>query len=138
MPRKDIYHDTVKNALIKDGWKITHDPLTLSFGDKDIYIDVGAEQPIGAEKDGRKIAVEVKSFIGKSDVDDLEKAIGQYVVYQDVLFETEPERMLYMAVPQVVFEGILSGRLGQLIIKRQKLKLIVFNPSKEAILQWIQ
>ena len=27
MPAKDIYHDTVKNALIKDGWTITHDPL---------------------------------------------------------------------------------------------------------------
>ena len=138
MPRKDIYHDIVKNALIKDGWTITHDPLTLSFGDKDIYVDIGAEQPIGAEKDGKKIAVEVKSFVGKSDVDDLEKAIGQYVVYQDVLLETEPERVLYMAVPETAFLGIFSGRLGQLIIKRQKLKLIVFNPSREVTLQWIQ
>ncbi|MFQ6040850.1 MAG: element excision factor XisH family protein [Candidatus Poribacteria bacterium] len=134
MPRKDIYHDTVKNALIKDGWTITHDPLTLSFGDKDI----GAEQPIGAEKDGKKIAVEVKSFVGKSDVDDLEKAIGQYVVYRYLLLETEQERGLYMAVPEATFLGIFSGRLGQLIIKRQKLKLIVFNPSREVILQWIQ
>jgi hypothetical protein len=80
----------------------------------------------------------VKSFVGKSDVDDLEKAIGQYVVYQDVLLETEPERVLYMAVPEITFEGIFSGRLGQLIIKRQKLKLIVFNPSREVISQWIQ
>ena len=138
MPRKDIYHDIVKNALIKDGWTITHDPLTLSFGDKDIYVDIGAERPIGAEKDGRRIAVEVKSFVGKSDVDDLEKAIGQYVMYRDVILETEPERVLYMAVPEVAFLGIFSGRLGQLIIKRQKLKLIVFNPSREATLQWIR
>jgi len=29
MPRKDIYHDTVKRALIKDGWTITHDQFTL-------------------------------------------------------------------------------------------------------------
>lgn len=88
--------------------------------------------------DGRKIAVEVKSFVGKSDVDDLEKAIGQYVVYRDVLLETGSERLLYMAVPEAAFWGIFSGRLGQLIIKSQKLKLIVFNSSKEVIAQWIQ
>ncbi|CCQ59468.1 hypothetical protein CWATWH0005_1292 [Crocosphaera watsonii WH 0005] len=34
MPAKDIYHDAVKNALIKDGWKITDDPLILSIGKK--------------------------------------------------------------------------------------------------------
>ena len=63
MPRKDIYHDIVKNALIKDGWTITHDLLTLSFGDKDIYIDLGAEKLVGDEKYGNKIAVEVKIFL---------------------------------------------------------------------------
>ena len=137
MPRKDIYHDIVKNALIKDGWTITHDPLTLSFGDKDIYIDLGVEKLVGAEKNGKKIAVEVKSFLGKSDVDDLEKAVGQYIVYRDVLWETKSERVLYMAVPETTFWGIFSGRFGQLILKRQELKLIVFNPSEEVIVQWI-
>jgi hypothetical protein len=78
----------VKNALIKDGWTITHDPLILS--------------------------------------------------YRDVLLEIDSERALYMAIPQVIFDGIFSGRLGQLMIKRQKLKLIVFNPSKEVVVQWIQ
>ncbi|MEB3282115.1 MAG: element excision factor XisH family protein [Lyngbya sp.] len=32
MPAKDFYHDTVKNALIKDGWRITNDPLRLKWG----------------------------------------------------------------------------------------------------------
>ncbi len=27
MPARDIYHDTVRNALEKDGWTITHDPV---------------------------------------------------------------------------------------------------------------
>ncbi len=31
MPAKDIYHNQVKNALIKDGWTITDDPLILSI-----------------------------------------------------------------------------------------------------------
>jgi hypothetical protein len=52
----------VRNALIKEGWIITHDPLTLPFGSDDIFIDLGAQAPLGAEKEGQKIAVEIKSF----------------------------------------------------------------------------
>ncbi len=63
---------------------------------KDMYVDLGAEQLLAAEKDTRKIAVEVKSLIGLSEMDDLEKAIGQYVVYYNVLRQVEPERDLYL------------------------------------------
>jgi hypothetical protein len=76
MPARDIYHDTSKNALIKDGWTISHDPFVLRWGTIDVYIDLGAEQLLAAERQGLKIAVEVKSFVGRSDVDDLEKALG--------------------------------------------------------------
>jgi len=62
MPAKDIYHDSVKNALIKDGWTITHDPLMLRWGKKDMFIDLGAEFILAAEKSDRKIAVEIKSL----------------------------------------------------------------------------
>jgi len=36
MPAKDIYHNNVKNALIKAGWLITHDPYILTFGQRDV------------------------------------------------------------------------------------------------------
>ena len=49
MPAKDLYHEAVKNALIKDGWTITHDPLTLKIGESRLFMDLGAEQMIGAE-----------------------------------------------------------------------------------------
>ncbi|MGB7518966.1 MAG: element excision factor XisH family protein, partial [Spirulinaceae cyanobacterium] len=71
MPAKDIYHHQVRNALIKDGWTITDDPLILSIGKRDLFVDLGAEKVIAAEKKNQKIAVEVKSFIGKSQVNDL-------------------------------------------------------------------
>jgi len=93
MPAKDIYHETVKNALIKDGWTITHDPLVLRWGTTDVYVDLGAEQLLAAEKRGQKIAVEIKSFVGRSDVDDLEKALGQYLLYHDILVQREPDRI---------------------------------------------
>jgi hypothetical protein len=44
MPTKDIYHEAVKKALIKDGWIITNDPLVLQFGGVDLYVDLGAEK----------------------------------------------------------------------------------------------
>lgn len=84
MANKDIYHDHVRNALLKEDWTITHEFLRLSVGKKDLYIDLGAQRLIGAERGTEKIAVEVKSFVGKSDVEDLEKALGQFVLYEDI------------------------------------------------------
>jgi hypothetical protein len=74
MPARDIYHDQVKNALIKDGWTITHDPFVLKWGWKDLFVDVGAERLLTAEKGAQTIAVEVKSFTGPSDMVELERA----------------------------------------------------------------
>jgi len=78
---KDIYHSTVKIALEKDGWTITDDPLTLKFGRRSAFVDLGAEKLFAAEKADKRIAVEVKSFISPSPVKDLEQALGQYIMY---------------------------------------------------------
>ena len=137
MPRKDFYHEVVVNALIKDGWTITDDPLVLSYGGKYVYIDLGAEQTIGAEKDGQRIAVEIKTFLGASTVRELEVAIGQYNLYRDILSELEPERLLYLAVPERVYKGIFTDPLGQLVLERQRLQLLIFEESQERILRWI-
>ena len=137
MPAKDIYHDCVKNALIKDGWNITHDPFKLEIGKKDLYIDLGATQLLAATKTEQKIAVEIKSFIGRSDVDDLEKALGQYVLYFDILEELEPKRILYLAIRLTTFEDLFEEPIGYILLKKQRMKLIVFEPNKEEIVKWI-
>lgn len=77
MPAKDFYHPVVVDALRADGWVITDDPLHLSLGARDFYIDLAAELPIAAEKDGVRVAIEVKSFVGASNIRDLELALGQ-------------------------------------------------------------
>src|SRR5438270_13878781 len=102
MPALDHYHQVVRNALIKDGWTITHDPITLSIGMDRVHIDLGAERVIAAEKDVRKIAVEIKTFAGRSRLADFEAAVGQYVIYRMALRRTEPDRELYLAVPQPI------------------------------------
>ena len=137
MPAKDIYHETVKHALIKDGWLITHDPLVLRWGTTDVYVDLGAEQLLAAEKRGQKIAVEIKSFVGRSDVDDLEKALGQYLLYHDILAQREPDRILYLAVHEDVWLGIFAEPIGKLLLDNQRIKLLVFDRRAEVIMRWI-
>lgn len=92
MPARDLYHNVVVQTLIRDGWNITHDPLILSYGGKDLFVDLGAERILIAAQQGtQKIAVEVKSFLRPSPMRDLEEAVGQYDVYQTILTETDPE-----------------------------------------------
>ena len=138
MPAKDIYHETVKNALIKDGWTITADPLRLVYGRQDVFVDLGAEKLFAAEKEGRKIAVEIKSFRGRSEVTDLENALGQYILYEDVLMENEPERELFLAVIQNTFEVVFADSFGKLLLDKKRLKLLVIESRKEEIVKWIR
>jgi XisH protein/XisI protein len=85
MPAKDIYHDAVKQALIKDGWTITADPYILIFEDAELYADLAAERPISAQRQGQKIVVEIKSFVGRSLMYDFYAALGQYIVYRNLI-----------------------------------------------------
>jgi len=137
LPAKDIYHENMKKALTKDGWTVTHEQMHLKWGAKDMYVDLGAEKLMAAEKDGRKIGVEVKSFTGHSEMNDLEKAVGQYVVYHDVLKKTEPDRELYLAVPEEIFSDLFEEPIGKLLLDNERFRLIVFNPFGEEILKWI-
>jgi hypothetical protein len=139
MPAKDIYHDIVVAALKADGWTITDDPLRLKYGGRKLYVDLGAERnTIAAEKAGEKIAVEIKSFLGLSAVDDLEDALGQYTIYRMVLGEQEADRVLYLAVPERAWEDIFDDKFGRLIVKGQQLLLIVFDEQKARIVRWIR
>jgi hypothetical protein len=137
MPAKDIYHDTVKAALIKDGWTITHDPLTIRLARKKLYVDLGAERLIAAQRDTERIAVEVKSFTRASDMKDLEDALGQFVLYTHLLARYDPERRLYLAVTDSVYESVFEEEAGEILLQDGVIRLITFNPEEEAIIQWI-
>jgi hypothetical protein len=136
---KDIFHDTVKVALQKDGWKITHDPYRLRYGIADIYIDLGAEEAIAAEKEGRKIAVEVKSFASGSTISEFHTALGQFLNYRIALESSEePDRILYLAVPRDVHQTFLRFEPAKTVIERYDVRLIVYDVTQEVIEQWIE
>lgn len=138
MPARDVYHDIVKAALIKDGWTITHDPLILPFRAQKVYVDLGAEAPMAAEKEGRKIAVEVKSFVSDSEVTELERALGQYELYRFLLSRREPERTLFLAIPRDVHAGFMNEPDSRDLIAVTSIKLVVFDPEEEVVLQWTE
>ena len=136
MPAKDIYHDTVKNALIKDGWTITDDPLRLRWGNDLLYVDLGAERLLTAKKEDEKIAVEVKSFVGPSNIAALENALGQYIVYRNIIEELEPDRALYLAVHEEIFSTIFEEALGEMLLRKNHIKLVIFSRTEEVIVKW--
>ncbi len=138
MSARDRYHDTVKNALIQEGWTITHDPYRLAIGRRRGYIDLGAEMPLAAEKEGRRIAVEIKSFLGASELDDLENALGQYGVYRVILAKSEPERALYLALPDDIHELLLDETDFRDILRAFQTRLILFDPQRGRIVKWIE
>jgi hypothetical protein len=138
VPAKNIFHDAAVHALIADGWTITDDPLRLDYGGKDHYVDLGAERAtVAAEKAGQRIAVEVQSFLGRSPVRDLQEAVGQYAIYRTILAETDPGRVLYMAVTRDIYESVFAEKFGRLIASRLQLSLLVFDEHQEKVIQWI-
>ncbi|GEM_PF-1693490 len=76
---------------------------------------------IAAERDSQKIAVEVKSFISPSPLNDLENAWGQFFLYARALRKQEPARRLYLAVSRNVFETLFMEEAGQLLLAKTKI-----------------
>ncbi|HYT91799.1 MAG TPA: element excision factor XisH family protein [Gemmataceae bacterium] len=138
MPARNIHHNAVIQALQADGWTITHDPLLIPYGDRRLFIDLGAERAlIGAERESERIAVEIASFVADSPVRDLQEAVGQFVVYRALLAQSEPERLLFLGVPTRVYDSVLSEPLGQLIVADVRLRIVVFDAQQQQVVQWI-
>lgn len=137
MPAKDIYHDAVKNALIKDGWTITADPYKIKYKDAELFADLAVEKPIVAEQNGRRIVVEIKSFLSSSPMRDFELALGQYILYRNLINLTDPEYQIYLAIKDSIYENFFRRDSIQDITKINQLLLIVVDMEKEEILQWL-
>ncbi|NEQ35853.1 MAG: fatty-acid oxidation protein subunit alpha [Okeania sp. SIO3I5] len=136
MSAKDIFHDAVRSALEKDGWLVTHDPLFMRVGDVNFQIDLGAEKIIAAEKDNRKIAVEVKYFVGKSEVKEFHLTLGQILNYRSALRKIHPNRILYLAITFEVYDSFFRREFVQDVVAEHQLKLLIFEPNKEEIITW--
>jgi XisH protein len=139
MSRKDQFHEAVKHALEKDSWLITHDPFTIQISDAvKLKIDLGAETTIAAQRDREKIAIEIKSFISDSDISEFHAALGQYLNYVQALEDKEPDRTLHLAVPLETYDDFFQIPFIQKSLKRHAINLIIYDPIKEEIKEWIR
>lgn len=136
MTAKDIFHDEVRKSLEKEKWIITDDPMFIRSLGINFYVDLAAERIIGIEKEGQKIAVEIKSFVAASAVAEFHKALGQYMNYRLALQKQEPDRPMYLAIPKDTYETFFKIEFVQAAISEYRIALIVFDPEKEVIVKW--
>lgn len=136
MTARDKIHRAVRKALEKEGWTITHDPLSITFLSTDLAIDLGAEKLTGAEVS--RIAIEIKSFVAPSAVFEMHQVVGQFLNYEQALEETGSDRTLYLAVPAGIWRSFFKTLYAQAIIRRRGIRLIVVKPKEEVIIEWIK
>jgi hypothetical protein len=137
MPARDIYHQPVKQSLIKDGWTITADPYKIKYKDAELFADLAAEKIISAERRRITIIVEIKSFVSPSPMKDLELAIGQYIIYRNFINLTEPDYQIYLAITDSTYNGLFQRESVRDVVKINQVFLVVVDIQKEKIKQWI-
>ncbi|WP_377479928.1 MAG: element excision factor XisH family protein [Microcoleus anatoxicus] len=137
MPAKDVFHQIVRSALEKDGWTIINDPLFLKLSRQtEFFIDLAADKLLIVERQKIQIAVEIKSFIGRSTIAEFHMAVGQYLNYRLALQKVGSARVLYLAVPQDTYRDFFADSFVEEAVEQHQLKLIVFNPKQEEIVLW--
>ena len=136
MPRRDTHHEAVRRALEKEGWRITHDPLTVRHRGLRVFIDLAAEQvqPASIER----VAIEIKVFGGSSKADDFERAVGQYELYRTILQDAQISRDLYLAISQTAWKEISKVDAFRFHLRVRQIHVLVFDPDTEEVKAWIR
>ncbi len=111
--------------------------MLLNKKDGGIETDLGAEKIIIAYKGLTKIAVEVKSFLNPSPINDFHTALGQYVTYLDVLEMKQIDRIMYLAMPFETYTFLSTKTYFRYVITKHRIKFILFEPETKKIEEWI-
>lgn len=132
MAAKNFYHPLVVDALARDGWTITHDPLPLPIDGE------AAPTLLGASRGDERIAVELDSLTGASERRELEAALGLLVRYGDALARVEPERALFLAVREQVYRDLFEEPIGEPLLGVERVRLMVFDEARREIVRWVR
>lgn len=137
LPARDLLHMPFRAALEKSGWTVTHDPWLVQWENADLYVDLAAERPHPRSGQLEQAAFEIKGLDGRSFIEDLRNALGQYLLYQSVAERTSPERQLWMAITENAFYDLFEEGIGALIRERFDLRIVMFDPDQQEIIQWL-
>ncbi len=133
---RDTIHHVVRKALEKEGWKITADPYVLRISGGWFYMDLAAENVVAAERNGEKIAVEIKSLKGKSIFYAFYPALGKYLLYRDALTEQGVKRELYLATISDAWEKLQLNEFLKNRINQYQMKFLVVDEEEKIIVKW--
>jgi hypothetical protein len=137
MPAKDVYHDAVKNALIKDGWTITADPYPIKYAEVKLFADLAGDKNLAASRSEKQIVIEIKSFLSRSPMRDFETALGQYLIYKALLAIEHPEQQLYLAIGQTIYEDFFQQLAIKFILEKYQVSLLIIDLQQEEVIAWI-
>jgi hypothetical protein len=137
MPTQDLYHDVVRDALRKDGWRITHTALQLKARAEASAGELWEGPWLIADKDERKVAVAVSSFVGRSNLADILQTWRQLALSRSRLHTMDSDRVVYLAVRQATYSACFGGTEGDLLLEKEHMQLLVFDPRAEVIVQWV-
>lgn len=137
MPARDIYHDAVKSALIKDNWAIVADPYLIQCQDINLSADISDSRPIAAEREGHKIVVDIECFVGRSLMTDFHLAVGRYKLYQMLVEKTAPEYQLYLAIDDITYDNFFQRDGIDFLVRSSQINIFVVNIDEQEIVQWI-
>jgi XisH protein len=92
---------------------------------------LAGEPILAAEKDLQFIAVEIKSFMNPS-------TINEFVDYSVALEEIDAQRVLFLAIPETIHNTFFQKKIIQRTLQRIQGKIMVYDPATETIVQWIK
>jgi hypothetical protein len=82
--------------------------------------------------------IEVKCFPDvESTTRDLYTSIGQYLIYRAMIVELDLPDVLYLAVPEPIYEAVFDQSVMR-VIKESKIRLVIVNIDMETVVQWIR
>lgn len=132
---RDRIHNAVVQALKNDGWTIIKELDRIEYQGKLFEFD------IQAKKDEAARTIEVKSFIAtNNDIQMFNEALGQYILYREILAQEYPERELYLAISREAYERVFLFPLCQQIVHAQQMKLLIitlYDNNTGEVFRWI-
>jgi hypothetical protein len=67
---------------------------------------------------------------------DFHSALGQYVVYRQLIELTQPEYKLMLAIDDITYENFFQRKSIQAVLEANNLLLMVVDIEKELIVRW--
>ena len=136
MPTLDSCHEQVVNALKKAGWDVASQAMFVRTPEVSVFIDIEALRNNGHLQ--QIVIIEVKCFTNEnSDLNELYRAIGQYIIYRTALHERTMDFPLYLAIPTSVYERLFKTKIVTASAREIQMKLIVVDIDREEIVTWL-